>query len=195
MITCPRCQYRNGDAETLCIRCHFVLTPNKNAKTTTSINFDDYKSTDAQARFILPAPKEAIVRQVQLIIKFGNAFNKQVSIKPGDKIVLGRVAQVSQNVTTVNLSDIGAWELGVSRMHTMLTLSDTDLYVTDLGTVNGTWIDGRRLPAYSPRKIEDGMVLRLGALKIEARFAKPAEDIVDESAPPQLYILTKQTVE
>lgn len=49
----------------------------------------------------------------------------------------------------------------VSRIHCKIVKSNSDYYVVDLGSSNGTFINGRRLIQDTPFKLENGMVLRL----------------------------------
>lgn len=191
MIICPRCTYKNNDTNVLCLRCHFVLNRNQGAKTTTNIELEHVAAADvANGQLLLPAPDVmSDVHNTLLIVKFGTEFRKSVLLGEDDKVVLGRVKQVSQNVKAVNLSDIGAWELGVSRIHAMLTQTQTNLFVTDLGTVNGTWVDDKRIPAYSPVHLEDGLVIRLAALRIFISFVESVENVTDSMQTPRLFVL------
>ncbi len=60
----------------------------------------------------------------------------------------------------------------LSRRHARLRLSDGRLTIEDLGSTNGTIVDGMRLPPETPRPLRDGAQVLLG----EIRF------VVSESA-------------
>lgn len=55
----------------------------------------------------------------------------------------------------------------VSRQHTEIELDGEDFLVRDLGSSNGTYLNGRRL--YGPANLEDGDELALGAVKLVFR--------------------------
>lgn len=56
----------------------------------------------------------------------------------------------------------------VGRTHARIARAGGPLLVTDLGSTNGTYVDGRRLPPHSPTELQAGQVLRLAAsLEIE----------------------------
>lgn len=55
---------------------------------------------------------------------------------------------------------------GVSRYNTRLQASSLGWGVTDLRSVNGTWLNGRRLPAEEPVPLPRGAVLRIGPYEI-----------------------------
>jgi len=51
----------------------------------------------------------------------------------------------------------------MSRRHARVTRAHTgELYVTDLGSTNGTWIDGRAIPVGTAAKLQPGSVLMMG---------------------------------
>ena len=51
---------------------------------------------------------------------------------------------------------------GVSRIHARLLMKDGSLFVSDLQSRNGTWINGQRLPSGQPHELRAGDVLNLG---------------------------------
>jgi pSer/pThr/pTyr-binding forkhead associated (FHA) protein len=54
----------------------------------------------------------------------------------------------------------------VSRRHARITLSGDELWVVDLGSMNGSWIDGRRLQPGVPVALQPGSTIRLGDVKL-----------------------------
>lgn len=52
---------------------------------------------------------------------------------------------------------------GVSRRHAMVFVSGTELYIEDLGSTNGTYIDNVRIHSGEPARIEENSILRIGA--------------------------------
>ena len=63
-------------------------------------------------------------------------------------------------------------ELGVSRRHAKLWPTSSQLFITDLGSTNGTWLNGRRLESDHPYTINDGDVLSLGKLEFYVKVVK-----------------------
>lgn len=61
---------------------------------------------------------------------------------------------------------------GVSRYHARIEVSDGATTVEDLGSKNGTRLDGSALT--SPATLEDGSELRLGTVVLQFRVAPPA---------------------
>ncbi|MEO1550404.1 MAG: FHA domain-containing protein, partial [Pseudomonadota bacterium] len=54
----------------------------------------------------------------------------------------------------------------VSREHARLSLVDRKLTLTDLGSTNGTMIDGKRLAAHQPTQINSKSVIELGGIRL-----------------------------
>lgn len=55
----------------------------------------------------------------------------------------------------------------VSRNHAMISVENGGIVLTDTGSSNGTFIDGRRLQANVPTRIESGTMVRFGALIVQ----------------------------
>lgn len=66
----------------------------------------------------------------------------------------------------------------LSRTHAVITRRGGTLTVTDRGSRNGSWLDGRRLRPDAPTPLTDGSVLRLGDSLLLVRFEPPDLDDV-----------------
>ncbi|MCC7449831.1 MAG: FHA domain-containing protein [Anaerolineae bacterium] len=90
----------------------------------------------------------------------------KLPLPASDNLLIGRSLTSDLQQTSVDLSPFGAREKGVSRRHIKLVDRDSLIYVADLNSSNGTWLNGRRLIAYNEYLLHDGDELRLGLLKI-----------------------------
>jgi len=61
---------------------------------------------------------------------------------------------------------MGGLDAGVSRMHAALQLQDGEVMIVDLGSSNGTRVNGVELLPNRPQPLHDGDELELGALQI-----------------------------
>jgi pSer/pThr/pTyr-binding forkhead associated (FHA) protein len=66
----------------------------------------------------------------------------------------------------IDLTDHQAYSLGVSRRHASITLNQDGCWIRDLGSVNGTWINGKRLLAHIPYSLTLGDEIWLGKLSL-----------------------------
>jgi pSer/pThr/pTyr-binding forkhead associated (FHA) protein len=69
-------------------------------------------------------------------------------------------------VPNIDLGDYDALELGVSRQHAMIEQHYGVFTLTDLGSTNGTHVNGRRLMIGENRILRHGDVVCLGKLVI-----------------------------
>jgi pSer/pThr/pTyr-binding forkhead associated (FHA) protein len=84
--------------------------------------------------------------------------------------VLGRGGDQARG-PDVDLSPYGARDKGVSRRHARLQTWPGGAVVTDLGSTNGTLVNGRRLAPNEPTRLADGDELRLGRLAFTVTIA------------------------
>lgn len=80
--------------------------------------------------------------------------------------IVGRADEASDYMPDVDLSAFEARERGVSRRHAALVQFKGDLHVVDLGSINGTFINGKRLTPETPFPISPGDEMRLGTLDL-----------------------------
>ena len=71
----------------------------------------------------------------------------------------------------IDLTDHRGKEYGVSREHACIIQRNDAVEVEDLGSTNGTLLNGERLIPYIPKPLRDGDQLRLGKLQIKVSFA------------------------
>ena len=62
-------------------------------------------------------------------------------------------------------NDIQVDSLKVSRLHAEISLSDDKLEIVDLGTTNGTYVNGQRLLPHQPHELQVGDEIVLGNIK------------------------------
>jgi pSer/pThr/pTyr-binding forkhead associated (FHA) protein len=98
-------------------------------------------------------------------------------VLPVDKeILIGRSSESSGSDVDFDLTPHGAYHFGVSRKHARITLSDGQLYIEDLGSTNGTRINGFQLTAHQKYRLRDEDELEFARLRTSIRFRSPASD-------------------
>jgi predicted component of type VI protein secretion system len=105
--------------------------------------------------------------QVKLKVLSGSSAGRELKI-PGEEFFIGR----SDACQLRPKSD------SISRKHCVLRVREGRLFVEDLGSRNGTFVDGRRLAEET--EVQHGCQLRLGRLEFEVILEQPAP--VAESA-------------
>jgi hypothetical protein len=84
-----------------------------------------------------------------------------------DEFTLGRSAEGQPILPDVDLAPFRAYESGVSRLHASIRFEGNQIVATDLGSVNGTRLNGQRIPPHKPYPLNHGDVLTLGKLKLQ----------------------------
>ncbi len=96
----------------------------------------------------------------------------QLVLPPLETITLGRFSGTSGDAQPdMDLGPFGAHEKGVSRRHLRIKRKGTLVLVTDIGSANGTWLNGQRLLVNGERLLRHGDELQLSHLKLRIRYA------------------------
>jgi hypothetical protein len=91
-------------------------------------------------------------------LRLTDAAGLDVALEPAmDVVRLGRAADNDVVISSSN----------VSRYHAQLRWVESGWLAYDLGSTNGTWLDGQRLGVAQPRLISGGNQLRLGDYDLE----------------------------
>jgi len=92
-----------------------------------------------------------------------------VPVEP--ELILGRRnAQDPHDEVSIDLGRFGAANLGVSRQHAQLLIEAGDVFLVDLGSSNGTRLNGKSLKAHQPYRLRDGDEMELGRLRVIIRL-------------------------
>jgi pSer/pThr/pTyr-binding forkhead associated (FHA) protein len=88
-----------------------------------------------------------------------------------DSIILGRDQDINFRETYTDLTPYQAVEKGVSRRHAVLHRVKRTIMITDLGSRNGTFLNGERLLPQQARIVRHGDQIQLGRLMFHIQFA------------------------
>ncbi len=80
--------------------------------------------------------------------------------------VLGRADSGSHYTPDLDFAPYAAREHGVSRRHAALIVYQGRTHLIDLNSVNGTYVNGKRLPPEQPHPISADQMVRLGTLEL-----------------------------
>ena len=75
------------------------------------------------------------------------------------------------NPIGLDMTPYGAFDCGVSRQHAMFILRRDGVYVQDLGSTNGTRINGFSLAPKRIYRLRNGDEVEFGRLRIILRFS------------------------
>lgn len=104
----------------------------------------------------------------QLLVRIANSDTAVFYIDPPttEGYVIGRSDDASSYVPDIDLVQFDAREKGVSRRHSAIVRYQGATCVVDLNSVNGTFVDGKRLLPDLPHPIGRSCQLTLGTLNL-----------------------------
>jgi len=118
-----------------------------------------------------------------LLVLSGPQFGEIFPLASGRELVIGRRED----------SDVQIRDDGVSRRHALVEVDGSGANLRDLGSANGTWVDGKRAPA---ARLEDGARVLVGgqttlkfiwADELEARYQMRLADGAQQDPLTGLY--------
>jgi hypothetical protein len=87
-----------------------------------------------------------------------------------NEFTMGRISEGQPIMPDIDLSPYQAYAAGVSRLHAVIKRNGARIIFIDLGSANGTYINGKRLVPNVEQKLNHGDIVALGKLKIQVLF-------------------------
>lgn len=82
------------------------------------------------------------------------------------ELIVGRSDPQSNSYPGVDLGPYGGLDLGVSRRHFRLSRTGDQFYIEDLSSVNGTVVNGQRIPSNTLHPLRTGDRIALGKMEL-----------------------------
>ena len=146
---CPECGFANAEGANYCQKCGAFLAEAAGGEgdTTASYQLDETGE-------LKPVDIEQVSGEgATLAIRSGGGRAGEVFAVAGEKMTIGRSPDAE-----VFLDDVT-----VSRNHALLVRRRDGLYVDDLGSLNGTYVNRRRIESH---KLTNGDELQVGKYKL-----------------------------
>jgi FHA domain/zinc-ribbon domain len=148
-LHCPECGYANAEGANYCQRCGaFIGHPEGSAEPTTAT----YRVGET-GELIPINLDEAAENGPVLVIRSGGGRVGESFPLDRDRMTIGRRPD----------SDIFLDDVTVSRDHSLVVRRGGDLYLDDLGSLNGSYVNRRRIESH---RLEDGDELQIGKYKL-----------------------------
>ncbi len=117
-----------------------------------------------------PANGTASLGEKREVILLVRGMAERVVMEEGAVYRLGRFELGARGDTDIDLTPYGAMDRGVSRLHAQLELKDNKLYITDLNSTNGTYLNASRIEPFEARVLHKGDDVILGRLAVQVLF-------------------------
>jgi ribosomal protein L32 len=190
---CPNCKHVNRAGVLLCENCgtnlrtgertkigtenfasgsqqeHDTLAPVKSDIEGLSSASNQPSLTNDQLRAVQTAGTAEFADDMILRLEVEGAPTP-ILVYPSSETIIGRRDPVTSTIPDVDLTAYAGYRMGVSRQHATLRLQNKILDIRDLGSSNGTFVNGIRLSAHQPHPLHDGDELALGKMVLKVFF-------------------------
>ncbi|HZA90736.1 MAG TPA: FHA domain-containing protein [Solirubrobacterales bacterium] len=149
-VHCPECGFVNPEGANYCQKCGAYLTRTEGEEEPTTMTYKVDETGEYQ-----PVDIDEVVEQAgaALVIRSGGGRSGESFTIEGDRIGMGRSPDAE-----VFLDDVT-----VSRNHALIVRRNDGLYIDDLGSLNGTYVNRRRIESH---KLEDADEIQIGKYKL-----------------------------
>ena len=174
MIHCPNCGHNEPAGALFCSECGAKVDQNSPADqlametSTVEVPASELPPTDHFEPPATQGPQGEPNDRVTLRIL---AEGVDISLAEDDEFTLGRVSEGQPLIPEVDLGPFNAYDLGVSRLHAVISVTGEKVIITDLGSANGTWVNAGRVSPHNSQKLKDGDMITLGKLQIQVAIA------------------------
>ncbi len=168
MQLCPNCSHRNRPGVIFCENCGASLI-GKAPLSTRAIGTKSLLPADNEASSVATAGTDIFTSGMLLRMEIEGA--EPILLEPKQETIFGRRDPATGGMPDVDLTPFAGYRMGVSRRHASIKQTDDNhLDLWDLGSSNGTFLNGTRLPPHKPYTIHDGDEIRFGQMIMRVYF-------------------------
>lgn len=85
------------------------------------------------------------------------------------EVLIGRADQIEGHMPTIDLSPHGGRDAGVSRRHAVIFAAENGLFLRDIGSTNGTYLNGYTLKPNQSYQLRDGDQIDVGQIRLQLK--------------------------
>ena len=164
MIVCSNCKHSNMAGAMFCAECGAQLV-GKDTLTTQNMSTQQFEQA------IEHAPKDDMYQPFDGSDAWGSLHlldtGQVLPLSNRNEFTMGRVSEGQPIMPDIDLSPYQAYAAGVSRLHAVIKRDGARVVFIDLGSANGTYINGKRLVPNVEQVLSHGDVVALGKLKLQ----------------------------
>jgi len=146
-VYCPECGFQNPEAANYCSKCGSLLVREESGETTMAFTPDE---ADEEGQ---PELADFGIKGPALVVRAGGGRAGETFAPKGERTTVGRSPDCG-----IFLDDVT-----VSRRHAVLLQRDGRWFVEDQGSLNGTFVNRRRVEV---AELSDGDELQVGKYRL-----------------------------
>ncbi|MEX2161245.1 MAG: FHA domain-containing protein [Anaerolineales bacterium] len=165
-IKCPNCGLEQDKANLFCSECGTKLVEDTGVPT---MAFDPAFTGGSVTNRLegVPQPPTKPLAGARLnlhIIRTGEIL----PIGGEGEYIVGRVSSGQSILPDVDLEPFHGYSAGVSRLHARIKVEPKAMWITDLGSANGTRVNNQKLTPHKDHPLSNKDVIRLGRFSLQA---------------------------
>lgn len=170
MLNCTLCHAKQLDGTIFCNECGKDLTELDAVQTTPPLGISFQQAS--------PQPMPRLTPQTQVLPQTGtpvvtlvvSTTHRQYRISLRGQVLIGRADPSRGIMPDIDLTPDGGLAAGVSRQHARLFYRDGAYLVEDLGSANGTYINGRKTAPQAAMSLHHGDEVCCGGLQMRIQL-------------------------
>jgi len=163
MIVCSNCKHTNMDGAMFCAECGSQLVGKD--LITQNITVQNLDRTNEHK------PRNDVYQSFDSSDTWGSLHlldtGQVLPLSTRNEFTMGRISEGQPIMPDIDLSPYQAYASGVSRLHAVIKRNGNRIIFMDLGSANGTYINGKRLTANVEQVLNHGDIIALGKLKLQ----------------------------
>jgi hypothetical protein len=168
MIICSNCKHANMTGAMFCTECGAQLI-GRDTLTTQAIATENLGKSSKRKTGELSHPVEGDNAWANLhLLDTGQVL----PLSSRNEFTMGRISEGQPIMPDIDLSPYQAYAAGVSRLHAVIKRSGMTILFMDLGSANGTFVNGTRLSPNIEQTLKHGDIISLGKLRIQVLIEK-----------------------
>jgi FHA domain-containing protein len=170
MIVCPNCKHRNLAGTMFCTECGAQLISSDNLVT------QNIKTSQMQEAQMERPDRQPYIPPELSMNAWGSLHlldtGQMLPLLDRNEFTLGRISEGQPIMPDIDLSPYQAYTNGVSRLHAVIKRMGPRVLIMDLGSGNGSYVNGKRLNPNIETYLNHGDIVSLGKLKIQILLEK-----------------------
>jgi len=167
MISCPSCNHKERIGTLFCSQCGAQLVFAGRKSPTKRVSKIDLKTSRPSQSSMIP-PKYMDADLILYVI----SNQEFIPLSGKKKFSLGRASEEPVFRPDVDLTPYQAYEMGVSRLHALIEITESKVSLTDLDSVNGTQINNKHVLPKIQHSLQNGDNISMGKLKLRVIIPK-----------------------
>jgi hypothetical protein len=160
MIICPNCQNENNEGTIFCGNCGTRLELPITAESE-KLEKQTHPTTEP-----LKPIKDLSENKTEIsLLILDNG--KIITVKGQKEYSIGRISKGQAIIPDVDLSPFEAHKKGVSRLHAYLKIDKRGVVIVDMGSANGTKVNGQRIAPNVDYPLKHADTIVLGSIPLQ----------------------------